>query len=133
MTLTGIRTTMKEVEAIREMLPKTPSPMDVAVDEFMGKFSAQEICRMGSILTRVDNGVPPTNEENEFMSAMESRPTMSLPPIMAGQPVCQYCHKQPASERELAFGVCCDDCFVTMGGNFDINTLPRDGNGNYIA
>jgi hypothetical protein len=133
MTLTGLKTTQKEIAEIRELLPRPPTAEDEATARFMAKFTAREIIKIGNILARADNGEEPTEAEMAFLQEMADRPAPPLAPIVQGQPICRLCKKQPASERRLDFGTLCDDCFDAAGGNFDITKLRRDTRGNYIA
>jgi hypothetical protein len=123
MTLAGLKSTQKEIADIRELLPRQPTAEDEATARFMAKFTTREIIKIGDILVRLDRGEEPTEEEATFLHEMEDRPAPPLAPIIPGQPVCAHCNKQPASKRELDFGICCDDCFDAVGGNFDISKL----------
>jgi hypothetical protein len=123
--ITGLKSVEREVEALREMLPRQPTAQDDAQAAFMARFTSREIIRISEILTRVDQGTDPTVEEVAFLQEMEARPILPLAPIDPTKPVCEHCNKQPASERALA--ILCDDCWGAMGGNFDINKLIESG------
>ncbi|MEI7638311.1 MAG: hypothetical protein WCJ37_13465, partial [Syntrophus sp. (in: bacteria)] len=114
MTLAGLKTTMKEIAELKGMLPKQPTAQDDAQAAFMARFTSREIIRISEILTRADRDINPTVEEVAFLTAMVDRPTMPLPPITPGEPVCDHCGRQPASERDLGF--MCDACWREMGG-----------------
>jgi hypothetical protein len=131
MTLTGIKTAIKEIEAIQEMMPRAPTAEDEALKRFLGALTAREVLQAGRILSRMDAGIPPTTEEDAFLVEICERPKPPLPEIDPSQPVCEHCHRQPAIERDS--GTSCEDCYDAAGGNFDFTTLPQDKNGNYLA
>ena len=116
-----------------DALGEPPTGEDEATARFLAKFTSKEIIKIGDILVRADRGETITVEEAAFLQEMEGRPAPPLVPIVLGQPVCGHCGKQPASERDLNFGTLCDDCYDTAGGNFDLNSLSRDANGNYLV
>jgi ribosomal protein S14 len=128
--ITGLKSAGKEVEALREMLPKTPSAKDIYLAESMSRFTPREICRMGSILTRMDMDVVPTEEEVAFMTTMDARPIVPVPPPIPGVLRCHICGAQPtlAADNNI-----CDNCWREMGGYADLSKLPRDGYGNFLA
>jgi hypothetical protein len=133
MTITGMKSVERDVKELMGLMPTPPAPEDEAVKRFLGALTAREILECDRILSLVDAGFAPTDDDFVFLKEIYERPKPPLPEIDPSQPVCEHCHRQPASLRILDFGIRCDDCFDFAGGNFDITKLPKDKNGNYLV
>ena len=110
MTLTGIKSTRKEVEEIRAMFPRPPemSPEDEA---FLASCTPAEICKISEILIRFDDDQEIdleqlTPDEIEFLVNINERPVPPLPAIDHSQPRCGACGRQPVNEHGF-----CAVCF----------------------
>ena len=124
MTLTGLKSTMRDVEELKELLPTPPSPEDESVRRLLASLTIDETIEAGRILSRMDAGLEPTDEEFAFMLELERRPRPVLPPIDYSKTRCHICGEQPVLSEDNDV---CDKCYRAAGGYFDLDQFVRDG------
>lgn len=114
MTLSGLKTTHKELDALKAMLPRLPTIMDKLAEAWLAVLSPGEISRVASILVRLGNGTAPTQAESEFMDRLIERPGTALPLADRRAPSCHVCRAQPATQDGTwSF---CKTCHDAMAG-----------------
>ena len=117
MTISGLKSTLKEIEELKSQLPRPPSPEDMELMAYMASLTPEEIARAGQILIRMDNGKQPTPEDIAFILELDARPPVTLPQIDPTQLQCFICGQQPAYPRDGSEPIC-EPCYKSMLGSY---------------
>lgn len=115
MTLAGLKAAKKEFDALKAILPRSPTPHDKLADAWLASLTPEETARLASILVRADRGTAPTPEEIGFTRALVERPVPPMPAINREQPRCHLCGRQPATVHNGMLPIC-ERCYDAVSG-----------------